>query len=497
MSVPFSNTHLRVPRGFGAVLEGLAREVLRDQPEDIPTYAAHYFETLLKQREETGMDPGEWAAKLEDRFYNNHAFTSETTMKGEAEDDTAVVKEEESLRPLPEESVADSAMSQSEITEGNQQEAEDQAEKTKEEEGTETEASSGKTHESLAHIEGSLDGNIIPKEDSLVEISFEDVPEAQQINEKQPEEEGSVDVSQTEILEMQHEEEPKVLSASATSQNIADTEDHHKPEIEGFEKDVNSEAEEMESQHEAYDVMKERVHTNDSTLSDNDDEKKEKEVKNISSSDQPTTETEKENQDDKSDCRNEDSEKISNRKSHQNEDSETEPQSNDPNFKEDETTDAVGGDEEEIYTEGCSEMEDQEINDGGAKNNSSQVTQSNTSMTGMVAENERFEEGTLLLPEESQRTLVESQPEGTVEEKEVTSKDTEELTEGMIDSEVHEESDIMQGEENISLSRGADWSTSGLQGEEKPPEVEDTTEPADKSSEKVIAIILLSAECER
>uniref|UniRef100_A0A3Q3A921 RIIa domain-containing protein n=1 Tax=Kryptolebias marmoratus TaxID=37003 RepID=A0A3Q3A921_KRYMA len=74
MSVPFSNAHLRVPRGFGTILEGLAREVLRDQPEDIPAYAARYFDALLKQREESGLDPAEWAAKLEDRFHNSYAF---------------------------------------------------------------------------------------------------------------------------------------------------------------------------------------------------------------------------------------------------------------------------------------------------------------------------------------------------------------------------------------------------------------------------------------
>ncbi|CAB1348520.1 unnamed protein product [Coregonus sp. 'balchen'] len=74
MSVPFSNTHLRVPRGFGNLLEGLAREVLRDQPKDIPTFAALYFTALLKEREESGLDPAEWCARLEDRFYNNHAF---------------------------------------------------------------------------------------------------------------------------------------------------------------------------------------------------------------------------------------------------------------------------------------------------------------------------------------------------------------------------------------------------------------------------------------
>lgn len=51
MSLHFSNSHLRVPRGFATILEGLAREVLRDQPEDIPKYAAQYFHKLLKQRQ--------------------------------------------------------------------------------------------------------------------------------------------------------------------------------------------------------------------------------------------------------------------------------------------------------------------------------------------------------------------------------------------------------------------------------------------------------------
>uniref|UniRef100_A0A673KMX7 Sperm autoantigenic protein 17 n=1 Tax=Sinocyclocheilus rhinocerous TaxID=307959 RepID=A0A673KMX7_9TELE len=74
MSVPFSNTNLWIPRGFGNLLEGLAKEVLRDQPEDIPTFAALYFTKLLKAREDSGLDPAEWVAKLEDRFYNNHSF---------------------------------------------------------------------------------------------------------------------------------------------------------------------------------------------------------------------------------------------------------------------------------------------------------------------------------------------------------------------------------------------------------------------------------------
>ncbi|XP_048418126.1 sperm surface protein Sp17 isoform X2 [Stegostoma tigrinum] len=74
MSVPFSNTTLRIPRGFGNLLEGLSREVLRHQPDDIIEFAAVYFEDLLEKREATGIDPADWAAKLEDRFYNNHVF---------------------------------------------------------------------------------------------------------------------------------------------------------------------------------------------------------------------------------------------------------------------------------------------------------------------------------------------------------------------------------------------------------------------------------------
>nr|XP_033786995.1 sperm surface protein Sp17-like [Geotrypetes seraphini] len=74
MAIPFSNTHYRIPRGFGNLLEGLTREVLREQPKDIPDFAAKYFADLLKKREETGFDPTERGAKLEDRFYNNYSF---------------------------------------------------------------------------------------------------------------------------------------------------------------------------------------------------------------------------------------------------------------------------------------------------------------------------------------------------------------------------------------------------------------------------------------
>ena len=51
MAVPFSNTKLRVPKGFQNILEGLAREVLRAQPSDIYAFGAVYFENMLKMKE--------------------------------------------------------------------------------------------------------------------------------------------------------------------------------------------------------------------------------------------------------------------------------------------------------------------------------------------------------------------------------------------------------------------------------------------------------------
>ncbi|XP_006867739.1 PREDICTED: sperm surface protein Sp17 [Chrysochloris asiatica] len=74
MSIPFSNTHYRIPQGFGNLLEGLTREILREQPDNIPAFAAAYFENLLEKREKTNFDPAEWGTKVDDHFYNNHAF---------------------------------------------------------------------------------------------------------------------------------------------------------------------------------------------------------------------------------------------------------------------------------------------------------------------------------------------------------------------------------------------------------------------------------------
>ncbi|XP_053449092.1 sperm surface protein Sp17 [Nycticebus coucang] len=98
MSIPFSNTHYRIPQGFGNLLEGLTREILREQPENIPAFAAAYFENLLEKREKTNFDPAEWGSKVDDRFYNNHAFKEQESSekcKTEQEKPQGSGKEEE------------------------------------------------------------------------------------------------------------------------------------------------------------------------------------------------------------------------------------------------------------------------------------------------------------------------------------------------------------------------------------------------------------------
>ncbi|BFZ13903.1 hypothetical protein BsWGS_16942 [Bradybaena similaris] len=88
MAVPFSNTKLRVPKGFQNILECLAREVLRSQPDNIHEFAAAYFESLLKRREETGHDPAVHGATLEDRNYNNEMYKKKPADKTEAHQKT-------------------------------------------------------------------------------------------------------------------------------------------------------------------------------------------------------------------------------------------------------------------------------------------------------------------------------------------------------------------------------------------------------------------------
>eukprot|EP00105_Crassostrea_gigas_P034411 XP_019918559.1 PREDICTED: abnormal spindle-like microcephaly-associated protein homolog isoform X9 [Crassostrea gigas] len=92
MAVPFSNTKLRVPKGFQNILEGLARECLRSQPENIYEFGAKYFQQLIQVREQTGHDPAVHGARLEDRFYNNDSFQSPSTDPGDPQQQEAALK---------------------------------------------------------------------------------------------------------------------------------------------------------------------------------------------------------------------------------------------------------------------------------------------------------------------------------------------------------------------------------------------------------------------
>ena len=50
MSVSYAPKKVHVPPGFEHVLEGLAREVLRVQPENVTEFAARYFQKKLDLR---------------------------------------------------------------------------------------------------------------------------------------------------------------------------------------------------------------------------------------------------------------------------------------------------------------------------------------------------------------------------------------------------------------------------------------------------------------
>merc|ERR1712110_1089014 len=57
MSSVLSHGQLTVPKDLPAALESLARAVLKEQPEDLPKFAAQHFHILLNQREQSGQDP--------------------------------------------------------------------------------------------------------------------------------------------------------------------------------------------------------------------------------------------------------------------------------------------------------------------------------------------------------------------------------------------------------------------------------------------------------
>lgn len=337
--------------------------------------------------------------------------------------------DEESLRLQPEETLVQSSLSQFE--------REDQAKITKPEEGTENETFSEDIHEGLAHVEGSLHSIDAAKDDSLVEIIFEDE-----------------------------------VTAVATGQIISDTQgDGHK--MEGTEMDVYSEGEEMESHHEAFEIIKRKVDRNESNLNHSDDDEEEEGVKNISSSHQPTIESDEEDSENETDHENEDKKKISEGELHQDQNQDFEKEANYYNSD-------IGEDTKDNHTEGYSD----------AENISSQVIQSSISAVPIETESETFVGSEQHLPEdndESQRKPAESQSEDTMEEKEVTSKEEEELFgEGIADPEIQEKSDAVREEKSISLTHGEDGTVADHQEEQRPHGCEkDTTEPESKSNDKV------------
>lgn len=92
MAVPFSNTKLRVPQGFQCLLEGVAKEVLQMQPNDIFAFSAVYFENLLQLRESGVVDPVAQMSRTQDRMYNNKAFQKPDVDVNNDEQQDAAVK---------------------------------------------------------------------------------------------------------------------------------------------------------------------------------------------------------------------------------------------------------------------------------------------------------------------------------------------------------------------------------------------------------------------
>jgi len=65
MSVKYAPSKLKVPPGFQNLLEGLAREVLREQPGNITAFAATYFKEQVYDRNKTGKDDAKKGADME------------------------------------------------------------------------------------------------------------------------------------------------------------------------------------------------------------------------------------------------------------------------------------------------------------------------------------------------------------------------------------------------------------------------------------------------
>lgn len=348
--------------------------------------------------------------------------------------------------------------SEHERPEGNKQQAEDQTETTEELQRLQT--CSEETHD--RYIEDSNTNKV----DSSVEVSFEDLPEAQEITEfeeEQPEEQDAVEVLQTN-MEMPPVEESKEIAAVAPDQKVSVTQDREH-EMVGVETEANSEETEMKSQLETS-VMKERVDTNDPNLSDEEDEMGEGD-KVVSSSHQPTGTPESDNPEYENGHTHESSLKIS----------EGESQQKEPNSEEAETTHVQNGDDERVSKQGRCK--------GGAENQSPQASQSNSS-TG-APETETLETSVHHLSEEDKRgqgTALKAEPEVRVLEE--PSESLELVEERTYDSKRQQDSRTSV-KDSVSPDPPADEGEKGHSDK-------DTTGPEDSSGEKVPSGLCLSKE---
>lgn len=433
--------------------EFVTTEDKADDKEEIAGVDRDIIESEEKPKVEEPVELFQYSALPDVDAFATREEENMKTMEGiTAEHDTHII--EEDGKTQYEDTILQSS-SEFKSPEDSQEEAEDQAETIKNMEGMET--SSDGIHKELTHTEGS---DVIPKDDPLIEVSFEDVPEAQQIKEfreRQSEEHDSVEDLQTNRMEMQPQKDSRKLAAVASDQNTSVTQDHSEYEIVGVEKEVNFEGEELESESS---IRKKKVETNDCILNDKDDKGA------ICSSNQPTSTANKENSEQKISHKNEATVKLSEGRFQRND-------SNNPDIKEDETTDMVRKDQEITYKEGYSEAEDQEINDGGGEIQSTPAMESESKTLETSRDHPPKES------EECQRTVVGSQPQDSGVESERTSEAKQLLEEEK--AEILEDSEALFGKASISPTNCNDH-----QGEKWPLVCEkDTSQPDANIGDKV------------
>ncbi|XP_076002436.1 neurogranin (protein kinase C substrate, RC3) b [Genypterus blacodes] len=465
MAVPFSNTHLRVPRGFGTVLEGLTREILRDQPEDIPTYAAYYFEALLKQREELGMaeDNGDQTVHKRDTADVDEEFTDT-----DGEEQTELVCAEELGRtesPLEGRTV-DVYVHKDESSLLQTKDSEDQAPREK------------------PHTEESSEGDATAKEDTLVEVNFEDVPETQSVTEAL-EKEDSVEVPQTNVSATEQGKDSREFTEEGTDDNTHGTKVLNEPKIE----EAEQEADGLEDQvNVPSDTTREKADASDSDSNDSGEDEKVKDDENIVIAREPTVETEEKTlqdgtkvvlSDDQDNKRN--NETIVEATSE-----ELEREKTKSDLGEEEMGDIEGEDRED--ERGPGELGDQsclEMSNGAAKTN----LVIHPSLARMEAERESSEETSEKarerLPEESDegQTHVEARSEDTLEEIEVMPECPERGQPGSDG----QESDVVreEGSSNIIIAtQSADELDSDKQGGQRPLGSEKDAESEDRKQEE-------------